>query len=120
MWGDNMRLILTDTDSFMFAIKSHDLFEDIKQISDSYDLSGELNDKSHKKVPGYMKDEMSDRAIEDEDTVEKDKKGKGCKIDALKEQFDITNYRSAINQGTTQMASNVKNIRSFGCKSYLS
>ena len=115
-----MRLILTDTDSFMFAIKSHDLFEDIEQISDSYDLSGELNDKSYKKVPGYMKDEMSDRAIEDEDTVEKDKKGKGCKIDALKEQFDITNYRSAINQGTTQMASNVKNIRSFDCKSYLS
>jgi len=64
MCGDNMRLIVTDTDSFMFAIKTHDLLEDIKQISDSYDLSkmpGELIDKSHEKVFSYMKDEISDR-----------------------------------------------------------
>ena len=57
MWADNTRLVLTDTDSFMFAIKTNDLLEDIKQISDLYDLSkmpGELNNKSHKKVPGYM------------------------------------------------------------------
>jgi len=81
-----------------------------------------IEPKIYNEFPLYVvpRAKCNDKVIEDEYIAEEEKKGKGCKTDALNEQFEISNYRSAINEGTTQMAHNIKNIRSFGFKSYLS
>lgn len=60
------------------------------------------------------------KLIEDEIEYDEDKKGKGCKNDVLENQFDIGRYRDTIQNGTVQHAHDIKNIRSFGFKSFVS
>jgi len=61
-YGSNLKLLFTDTDSFMYEIKTEDLYEDMKSDLDLYDTSDypkghELHSVKHKKVIGKMKDE---------------------------------------------------------------
>ena len=45
-YGDNIRMVYTDTDSFVFHTKTDDIYQDLKDINDETDFSG--YDKNHK------------------------------------------------------------------------
>eukprot|EP01050_Picozoa_sp_SAG11_P002920 SAG11_NODE_155_length_14200_cov_178.683781_5_plen_194_part_00 len=63
-YGDKAQLLMTDTDSLMYHIKTDDFYEDMKQDSDKYDMSNfdcdltsQFKDNTNKKVVGEFKDE---------------------------------------------------------------
>ena len=67
-YQENIRLIYTDTDSFVLHIKTEDVYDDFKEIKHEMDFSG--YDKSHKcydntnkKVLGKFKDECDGKII---------------------------------------------------------
>ena len=70
-WGDNVSLLMTDTDSFVFELKTEDVYEDISlDVHDRFDTSNYKDKHSsnipigvNKKVPGMFKDEMSGEII---------------------------------------------------------
>ena len=45
-YGENIRMVYTDTDSFVFHTKTDDIYQDLKEINDEMDFSG--YDKNHK------------------------------------------------------------------------
>ena len=63
-YGDRIKLCYTDTDSFIFFIKTEDFYEDIaddvqKRFDTSnYGVDRHLPTKKNKKVIGLMKDEL--------------------------------------------------------------
>ena len=61
-YGDNIRMVYTDTDSFVFQTKTDDIYQDLKEINDEMDFSGydknhKCYDATNKKVLGKFKDE---------------------------------------------------------------
>ena len=76
LWGDNVKLCLTDTDSFVMEVKTEDVYKDIAPYAlEMYDTSNysELFPNGHpsglpvglnKKVPGLMKDEKGGEIIQ--------------------------------------------------------
>eukprot|EP01051_Picozoa_sp_SAG22_P002164 SAG22_NODE_95_length_20791_cov_40.318514_4_plen_169_part_00 len=63
-YGDRAQLLMTDTDSLMYHIKTEDFYEDMKKDSHLYDMSNfdcdltkQFKDNTNKKVLGKMKDE---------------------------------------------------------------
>ena len=68
MYGERIKLVYTDTDSFVIHIETDDLYEDLKQISDYMDFSDYPKDHpnydtTNKKVLGKFKDEMHGNII---------------------------------------------------------
>ena len=68
-YGNNSRLLLTDTDSLMFEIKTEDLYEDVSSNKEMFDFSNystksKYYDNSNKLVNGKMKEETGCAAIE--------------------------------------------------------
>ena len=37
-YGDNIQLLMTDTDSFVYQIKTEDFYEDMKGMKEHYDI----------------------------------------------------------------------------------
>ena len=67
-YGDNIRMVYTDTDSFVFHTKTDDIYQDLKEINDEMDFSGydknhKCYDASNKKVLGKFKDEVDGKII---------------------------------------------------------
>jgi hypothetical protein len=65
----NIQLLMTDTDSFVYQIKTDDFYEDMKGMKEHYDMSeyskeSGLYDGENKKVIGKFKDESPDEVIE--------------------------------------------------------
>ena len=61
---ENLKLIYSDTDSFIIKINTEDLYKDIYETKNLYDLSDYpkehfLYDTSNKKVIGKFKDELN-------------------------------------------------------------
>ena len=61
-YGENIRMVYTDTDSFVFHTKTDDIYQDLKEINDEMDFSGydknhKCYDATNKKVLGKFKDE---------------------------------------------------------------
>ena len=68
MYGERIKLVYTDTDSFVIHIETDDLYEDLKQISDYMDFSDYPKDHpnydtTNRKVLGKFKDEMNGNII---------------------------------------------------------
>jgi hypothetical protein len=68
-YGENIQLLMTDTDSFVYQIKTDDFYEDMKGMKEHYDMSeyskeSGLHDGENKKVIGKFKDESPDEVIE--------------------------------------------------------
>jgi len=68
MYGEKIKLVYTDTDSFVIHIETDDLYEDLKQISDYMDFSDYPKDHpnydtTNKKVLGKFKDDMHGNII---------------------------------------------------------
>ena len=69
-YGDNIKMVYTDTDSFVFHTKTDDIYEDLKEIKDEMDFSGydkvhKCYDETNKKVLGRYKDECNGKIITD-------------------------------------------------------
>lgn len=68
-YGDNIKLLMTDTDSFVYHIKTDDFYDDMKGMKENYDMSeysveSGLYDSENKKVIGKFKDESPNEVIE--------------------------------------------------------
>ena len=68
--GNKSRLLFTDTDSFMYEIKTEDIYETFGSDREMFDFSNystksKYNDNSNKLVTGKMKDETEGDAIEE-------------------------------------------------------
>jgi len=66
-YGPKAKLLMTNTDTFMYEIHTEDFFEDIrKDIKEKFDTSNFENSKLprlNKKVPGMFKDEAGEKNI---------------------------------------------------------
>ena len=67
-YGDNIKMVYTDTDSFVFHTKTDDIYQGLKEINDEMDFSGyEKNhkcyDATNKKVLGKFKDEVGGKIM---------------------------------------------------------
>lgn len=68
---DKLKMVYTDTDSFIFWVQTDDLYKDLEGDKEfaamwdfsNYDKNHPLYDKSKKKVPGLFKDELAGVAI---------------------------------------------------------
>ena len=68
--GSKSRLLFTDTDSFMYEIKTEDIYETFGCDREMFDFSNystksKYNDNSNKLIIGKMKDETESNAIEE-------------------------------------------------------
>ena len=68
-YGDNIRIVYTDTDSFVFHTRSDDIYQDLQEINDEMDFSGydknhNCYDATNKKVLGKFKDECEGKIME--------------------------------------------------------
>ena len=69
-YGDNAKLLMTDTDSLVYHIKTEDVYEDMLQEWDAYDTSEyptshKLFSVKNKRVLGKMKDEYKGSPIKE-------------------------------------------------------
>ena len=69
-YGNNSRLLFTDTDSLMYEIKTEDVYEDFSNDKEMFDFSNystksKYYDNSNKLVVGKIKDETTGVAIEE-------------------------------------------------------
>ena len=69
-YGNNSRLLFTDTDSLMYEIKTEDVYEDFSNNKEMFDFSNcsiksQYYDNSNKLVVGKMKDETAGVAVEE-------------------------------------------------------
>jgi hypothetical protein len=67
-YGDNMKLLFTDTDSLCIHVKTEDIYKDMLEFKDSLDCADYpvghiLHDKKNKKVIGKFKNEFPDREL---------------------------------------------------------
>ena len=62
-YGDNIRMVYTDTDSFVFHTRTDDIYQDLQEINDEMDFSGydknhKCYDATNKKVLGWVNSRM--------------------------------------------------------------
>ena len=73
MYGHKIKLLLSDTDSFIYGIESEDGYKDLYNIRDKMDLSGynentrlgQFRDLKNKKIPGMFSDERPSEVIKE-------------------------------------------------------
>ena len=68
-YGDNIKMVYTDTDSFVFHTKTDDIYQGFKKINNEMDFSGyeknhQCYDATNKKVLGKFKDECEGNIME--------------------------------------------------------
>ena len=119
-YQENIRLLYTDTDSYVLETHTDDLFEDWTKIKEHMDFSG--YDKNHpaydptnKKVLGKFKDETDGKIITSfialrpkmycfrvhtETKVEK--KAKGVPKNKVKRDLDMNDYESTLHERTSK------------------
>ena len=69
-YGNDSRLLFTDTGSLMYEIKTEDVYEDFSNDKEMFDFSNystksKYYDNSNKLLVGEMKDETADVVIEE-------------------------------------------------------
>jgi hypothetical protein len=115
-YGDNLKMLMTDTDSFIYEIKTKDLYSDLEKFKNDFDFSNlpkkhPLFNNDNKKVVGKMKIETGALQIlefvgirskcysyivnENEQIVNK-KICKGVKKAAVDRKINHQNYYDAI------------------------
>ena len=67
-YGDNIKMVYTDTDSFVFHTKTNDIYEDLNTIKNEiyfsdYPKEHKCYDENNKKVLGKFKDELKSKTI---------------------------------------------------------
>lgn len=118
-YGDNITLAYTDTDSFIYHIKTECIYSDVKQLIDKFDTSDypKYNPYNlplvNKKVPGLFKDELNGLVIAmfiglrskmycvQADGIDKMKKAKGVKKYVLKKEINFKDYYDCLKNQET-------------------
>lgn len=118
-YGDNVTLTYTDTDSFIYQVKSECFYTDMKQHIGKYDTSDyPLNNaydmpRVNKKIPGLFKDELNGEVVTafvglrskmycvQSGGIDKMKKAKGVKKYVLKQEIKFEHYLECLLNSTT-------------------
>ncbi len=111
-YGENIQLLMTDTDSFVYQIKTDDFYEDMKGMKEHHDMSeyskdSGLYDGENKKVIGKFKDESPDEVIECFVGIRSKcysfitknnvvKKAKGVSKVVVKEKISFDDYKNCV------------------------
>ena len=122
-YGNNIRLLYTDTDSFIYEIRTEDFYEDIREdVPTMFDTSAYPEDhpsglpRINKKVPGLMKDEACGRTITkvvclgpkqyayEIDGGGGKRKCKGVKKGVVKNTLTVDHYEDCLRNDTTYLA----------------
>jgi hypothetical protein len=127
VYGQNLQLQLTDTDSFLFSVETDDIFDDVKENLEFYDTSDfppnhELHSNLNKKVMGKFKFETGEKCISEfvglrskmysfrcGEKVEK--KAKGIKKATVARDLTLGTYKQAL-FSESQIMSSMTHIRS--------
>jgi hypothetical protein len=133
-YGENLKLLFTDTDSLCYEIQTDDFYSDIKDQSDLYDFSE--YPKSHmlysdvnKKVIGKFKDETNSVPIREfvglrskmysfklydneKQKMIESKKAKGIKKNVVKREIAFDDYYRSLMGETKE---NIQQMTSFNC-----
>lgn len=114
-YGDNIKMLYTDTDSFVLEVDTDDFYADVIHNLNMYDTSDFPEDNAYniprvnKKVPGLFKDELNGEIATEfaglrsklyglmTRGVEKMKKAKGVKKYVLKKSIKFQDYIDCIN-----------------------
>ena len=122
-YGDQVKLLFTDTDSLMYEIETEDFYKDISEdVKDSFDTSDyPTNHPSgiptgcNKKVLGMFKDEVSGKCIEEFVGLrpklysykmyegKESKKCKGIKKSVVQRSITHEDYRNCLFTGKAQL-----------------
>jgi len=136
-YKDKAELLLSDTDSLMYEIKTDDFYKDIySDLEEKFDTSAYsnhpvINKKVNKKVLGMMKDETSGIEITEfvglrpklysykvlnfqfeNLTEEETKKCKGIKKSVIKSEITFDDYKNCLFSGEVQYRKN-NTLRSY-------
>jgi hypothetical protein len=129
-YGNDAKLLFTDTDSLCYSIETDDLYEDMKDMSDLFDTSEypethPLYSKKNKKVLGKFKDECVAKPMLEfcgirskmysfimPDKKEK-KTAKGVKTSVMKTDMHHQDYLDCILGNRKQQFVNMNTIRSY-------
>ena len=125
-YGDKAKLLFTDTDSLCYEVETKDIYKDMYDNKDKYDLSdkvGIYHDDTNKKVVGIMKDEYPNETITEFiglrskmyslkfDDKKEVKKAKGIKKIVIKKSLNHAHYSNVLTSAG-KMFSKMKVIRS--------
>ncbi len=113
-YGDNCKLLYTDTDAFIYEIKTHDIYQDFSEnLNEFMDTSNYPNDhylfsEKRKKKLGFLKDESGGEIIEEFIGLksklysikyyngETESKCKGLQKNVLKKFIKHENYKNVL------------------------
>ena len=122
-FGENAKLLFTDTDSLCYEIQTDDFFKDVSQdVKQKFDTSNYPKDHKsgiptgkNKKVIGMMKDEAGGKIIEEFVGLrsklysykmyegKEEKKCKGIKKNVIKNKITHKNYKNCLFQARTKL-----------------
>jgi hypothetical protein len=111
-YGENLSLVYTDTDSFIYHIRTNDIHADLQEMSEIMDFSDYPQDHflfndSNKKKLGYLKDEMNGQTIDEVIAIKsklyaikygskKKLTAKGVQKATVKDEISIDDYRKCL------------------------
>ena len=136
-YGDKTKLLLTDTDSLMYEIKTEDFYKDISgDVKDRFDTSKYPSDHPsgipsgfNKKVIGMFKDEANGKVIDEFVGLraklysykmfegEESKKCKGIKRSVVEKDIALEKYKKCLTDRKPQLIK-MNVIRSYGHEVY--
>ena len=122
-YGDKAKLLLTDTDSFIYEIETEDFYKDISEdVKDRFDTSdypenhpSGIPTGKNKKVLGMMKDEAAGKIIKEfvglraklysfvMDDGEENKRCKGIKKQVVENSITHEDYKTCLLTGKEQL-----------------
>lgn len=121
-YGEKIKLVYTDTDSFILHVETEDFYEDMKDNLERYDTSDYAEDnrfqmpRVNKKIPGLFSDELKGEIIKEfaglrskmycvridatdeknPEGIDKMKKAKGVKGCVVKNHIKFEDYKSCL------------------------
>lgn len=132
----NLRLLFTDTDSLCYHIKTGDVYRDMSEMREHFDLHDmpeQFRDATNKKVIGKFKDETSGspimefvglrskmysiKVLEDGRAVEK-KRAKGIARNVVKRDITHSLYLQCVQAATPQTARQTATMTRIGSRNH--
>jgi len=132
-YGENIELLMTDTDSFVYKVKTEDFYKDMYENSEDFDMSeyskdNKFYDESNKKVLGKFKNETPNGTITDFIgvrskcyTIRTDKKIikklKGISKTVVKNNIDLEDWKNCV-LNNAEIYRNINTIRTKNLNNY--
>ncbi|CAP20729.2 Protein CBG24022 [Caenorhabditis briggsae] len=118
-YPSNLRLCYQDTDSFIYEVKTDDVYEDMSAMKEHFDFSdypkeNKLHSIENKKVIGKFKDELNGKIMTEivafrpkqyafkTDEGSEQKKNKGIKKSVVKKEMTFNDYKNCLENRTIE------------------